>query len=187
VTKTVNSRRSGRRNRVVTSHRGARSGLGSVRIRAIRPTDELELLSFYAGLSSETRRRRFFYLSPGVSPAQAAAFCRTDHEHGEGFVAVRTLRATASPRIVGHLCLHPDGAATAEIAIAVADDFQQQGVGTRLLAVGARWATRKHVEHLTATMLATNGPIHHLLGGLGRTMHAEWDGPGLIKVAIDRD
>jgi GNAT superfamily N-acetyltransferase len=155
-----------------------------VRIRAIRPSDEAELQRFYARLSPESRRTRFFAISPGLSQAQSHAFCTTDHDHREGFVAV----ARTGPdeeRIVGHLCLEPDGAEAAEVAIAVADARQRQGIGRRLLAAGAAWARREHITRLTATMLAGNAPIHGLLASLGLPTRVTYVGAGLSELAID--
>ncbi len=63
-------------------------GRTSVQVRAIRPTDANALERFYSGLSAESRQTRFFSLSAGLSHAQSASFCTTDHDHREGFVAV---------------------------------------------------------------------------------------------------
>ena len=160
-------------------------GVGAVRIRAIRPSDETELQRFYAGLSPESRRTRFFAISPGVSQAQSHAFCTTDHDHREGFVAVARTGPDRDERIVGHLCLEPDAAEAAEVAIAVADAFQNRGIGRRLLNAGVAWARREHVTRLTATMLAGNAPIHHLLEGLSLPTRAGYAGAGMSEVTID--
>jgi GNAT superfamily N-acetyltransferase len=156
-----------------------------VRIRAIRPSDATELQRFYAGLSPESRRTRFFALSPGLSQAQSRAFCTTDHDHREGFVAEAGIGPDHEERIVGHLCLEPDGAEAAEVAIAVADACQRQGIGRRLLAAGAAWARREHITRLTATMLAGNAPIHCLLAGLRLPTRVAYVGAGLSEVTID--
>jgi acetyltransferase len=160
-------------------------GPGAVRIRAIRPNDEAELQRFYAGLSAESRRTRCFAISPGLSQAQSHALCTTDHDHREGFVAVARIGPCRDDRIVGHLCLEPNGAGVAEVAIAVADEFQHHGIGRRLLMAGAAWARREHITHLTATMLAGNGPIHRLLAGLGLPTRVAYAGAGVSEITID--
>jgi len=160
-------------------------GPGAVRIRAIRQTDETELQRFYAGLSPESRRTRFFAISPGLSEAQAHAFCTTDHDHREGFVALARAGTDRDERIVGHLCLEPDGAGSAEVAIAVAEAFQHHGIGRRLLMAGVAWARREHMTRLTAAMLAGNAPIHRLLAGLGLPTRAAYAGAGVSEVSID--
>lgn len=160
-------------------------GPADVRIRAIRPTDEAELQRFYADLSPESRRTRFFAISLGLSQAQSRAFCTPDHDHREGFVAIARIGPDRDERIVGHLCLEPDGARAAEVAIAVADAFQHHGIGRRLLTAGAAWARREGITRLTATMLAGNAPIHRLLGGLGLPAREAYAGAGLSEVTID--
>jgi acetyltransferase len=159
-------------------------GPGPIRIRAIRPTDESELQRFYAGLSPESRRTRFFSISSGLSPAQSHSFCTTDHDHREGLVAVARIGANGE-RIVGHLCLEPNGADAAEVAIAVADEFQHHGIGRRLLMAGAAWARGEHLTRLTAAMLAGNAPIHRLLAGLGLPTRTAYAGAGVSEVTID--
>jgi acetyltransferase len=160
-------------------------GPGPVRIRAIRPNDEAELQRFYAGLSPESRTTRFFSISPGLSPAQSHTFCTTDHDHREGFVAVTHTGPGRGERIVGHLCLEPDGADAAEVAIAVADEFQHHGIGRRLLMAGAAWARREHIARFAATMLAGNAPIHRLLAGLGLATRTAYTDAGVSEVTID--
>jgi GNAT superfamily N-acetyltransferase len=157
----------------------------SVRVRAIRPTDAVQLKLFYSGLSAESRRRRFFSVSPGLSQAQSVSFCTTDHDHKEGFVAVVDGDPESGQRIVGHLCLEPDGANGSEIAIAVADEFQHRGIGRQLLAAGVAWARREHIALLTATMLAGNVAIHRLLVGLGLPTHVRYAGSGVAEITID--
>jgi GNAT superfamily N-acetyltransferase len=157
----------------------------SVHVRAIRPTDTAELKLFYGGLSAESRRRRFFSVSPGLSQAQSVSFCTTDHDHKEGFVAVVDDGPEMAQRIVGHLCLEPDGANASEVAIAVADEFQYRGIGRHLMAAGVAWARRTHVTRLTATMLAGNAAIHRLLVGLGLPTQVNYIGSGVAQITID--
>ena len=111
-----------------------RSAAGrSVRVRAIAPADDEPLRRFYADLSDESRALRFLGPTPCLGPALANAFCRADHEHREGFVAV--LQDSRGPeRIVGHLCVEPfEDGETAEVAVAVADAMQRQGIGRELI------------------------------------------------------
>ena len=88
-------------------------------------------------------------------------------------------------RIVGHLCVEPDGADTAEVAIAVADELQHRGIGRRLMAAGAAWARRERIARLTATMLASNVPIHRLLIGLGAPTGQKYVGGGVAEITIE--
>lgn len=161
------------------------AGRGRVRVRAIQSTDTAELERFYSGLSAESRQTRFFSTIPGLSHTESVTLCATDHDHREGFVAVVDGHARDQERIVGHLCLEPDGAPAAEVAIAVADEFQHQGIGRRLMAAGVAWARDKHIPALTATMLAGNAPIHRLLAGLDLPIRVRYVGAGLSEITIE--
>lgn len=87
-------------------------------------------------------------------------------------------------RIVGHVCLEPDGGDAAEVAIAVADEYQRLGIGRRLMAAGAAWARSEHIARLTATMFASNAPIHRLLVGLGLPTRVRYAGGGIAEITI---
>ena len=159
----------------------------AVRVRAIRSTDSAALKRFYWGLSNESRRARFLHASVGPTPTQCTTFCKTGHDHREGFVAVVDAYRGGQDLIVGHLCVEPDRSRAAEVAIAVAEEFQHQGIGRRLLNEGVAWARREQMARLTATMFAGNAPIHRLLMGLGLPTCEKYVGAGVTEITIDLD
>ncbi len=161
--------------------RRGRRPTSSVRIRPIGPDDDDRLREFYAGLSAESRRTRFLGASDGIGGRQSRYFCAPDHAHREGFVAV----AETTDRIVGHICLEPDGRARAEVAVAVADDFQGNHVGRRLVETAVTWARAEGLETLTATMLGGNPAIQRLLTGIGWPSVAVAVGGGVVAIEID--
>jgi RimJ/RimL family protein N-acetyltransferase len=167
----------------------SRSATTSIQIRPIRAEDHDELRRFYAGLSEESRRTRFFATTAGIGDRQSTYFCTPDHAHREGFVAVTGLsgQADRSDRIVGHVCLEPDGPDRAEIAIAVADAVQGRGVGRRLVEVAVDWARRDGIRTLTATMLAGNPAIQRLLLHLGLPTTSRPVGAGVVQLKIELD
>ena len=155
-----------------------------VRVRSISAADHDGLRAFYAGLSDESRRTRFLGPTNGIGDNQSTWFCSPDHAHREGFVAV--LELTNRPgRIVGHICIEPDGPTSAEVALAVEDELQGHGIGRRLVDAAVAWARRDGFGTLTATMLADNPAIQRLLTGLGLPSVAIPIGAGVIEVRID--
>lgn len=102
-------------------------------------------------------------------------------------MAVVDGRRGGHEQIVGHLCLEPAWSSAAEVAIAVDEAFQHQGIGGLLLAEGVAWAGRERIAHLTATMFAGNAPIHRLLMGLGLPARETYVGAGVTEITIDID
>jgi acetyltransferase len=172
------------RTRTIPS-RTAERGSGGISVRRIRRTDAAEMDRFYAALSEESRRTRFFAVGAGLSHRQSVSFCTADHDHREGFIAILHADAPDAERIVGHLCLEPAGSHTAEVAIAVSDAVQRQGIGRRLMDAGVRWALAEGFTTLTATTFVGNAPIHRLLTGLGLPAHTHGAGSGTEDISID--
>lgn len=153
-------------------------------MRRIDPSDSAEIERFYAALSDESRRTRFFAVGAGLSHQQSLSFCTPDHDHREGFVAVVHGSDTGIERIIGHLCLEPAGAHVAEVAIAVADGYQHRGIGRQLMDAGVEWARFEGFTVLTATTYMGNAPIHRLLTGLGLPTHTTDAGSGTEDITI---
>jgi acetyltransferase len=154
----------------------------TIRPVAARDVDELE--RFYAALSDESRRSRFFASTRGLPHRDAVAFCTLDHEHREGFVAEIT-DVDGAPRLIGHLCLEPASDGTTEVAIAVADAYQGQGIGSRLMAAGVTWARVHGIPRLTATAFSTNVPLLSLLRRLGARVRIDFSAPQFASLSID--
>ena len=155
-----------------------------VRIRRIAPADAPALEEFYAGLSPDSRRLRFLSLGTRFGDRDARYFCRSDHEHREGFVAeISTTRGDA--QIVGHLCLEPAQPDEMEIAVAVADEFQHRGIGRRLVAEAATWAAAHGVARFRAWFAPDNIGIRRLLECRERPIvFGPWSS-GTVEIAID--
>jgi RimJ/RimL family protein N-acetyltransferase len=160
-------------------------GAGPVVIRPIAPDDHDALRAFYAGLSDESRRTRFFAPTSGIGDGQSTWFCTPDHAHREGFVAVAGRRRGRAGRIVGHVCLEPVDKAAAEIAIAVDDRFQGHGIGRRLADAAVAAARADGYQRLVATMLVGNPAIQRLLLGMGLPTTSRPIGAGVVEATIE--
>ena len=105
-----------------------RSGL-SLDVRPVQPGDAPALAALFASLSPEDLRFRFLSAVRTLSPAQLDAMLAVDHQHSEhllAFDADGTLVASA-------MVAAGDRDDTAEIAIAVAGDRRNLGIGWALL------------------------------------------------------
>ena len=153
-------------------------------VRPIQATDVDALERFYAELSIDTRITRFLGVTPALGHARSQTFCTTDHEHREGFVAV-VHDGHGPQRIVGHLCIEPDGVGSAEIAVAVADAFQGAGIGRRLVHAAVTWGRGAGLRRLDATAFATNSRMISLLRSLGLPVVIDWRCGSTCELSID--
>jgi GNAT superfamily N-acetyltransferase len=155
---------------------------GELVIRPISPEDGAALAEGFERLSEKSRYRRFLSPHDHLSPAEVRYFTQVDHHDHEALVAVdprtgagvgvaRYIRSTEDPRC-------------AEIAVAVVDDWQRRGVGTRLASALADRAREEGIEVFTGLILADNELMLNLAAELGRVrvLHREH---GTVELAID--
>jgi acetyl coenzyme A synthetase (ADP forming)-like protein len=121
---------------------------GTVRVRPVARGDAAALRAFLGGLSEESRWLRFF--TGGVNLDVATE--RIVAGAGRGLVAV----AGDPERIVGHADYVPESPDRAEVAFAIADEWQGRGIATVLLAHLAERAQRAGIATFTATVLPGN-------------------------------
>jgi RimJ/RimL family protein N-acetyltransferase len=134
-----------------------------VTMRPIESSDRDDLFAFYRGLSPAARFARFMGMGTGLAAEAADRFACADHATADGLVAVLQEAGPHDGRIVGHLCMEPDGTGAEEIAVAVADGFRGLGIGTALMHGAVQSAHRRQVPRLTATMFATNQAMRRLM------------------------
>jgi GNAT superfamily N-acetyltransferase len=134
---------------------------GHVGLARLEPTDGAQLRGFFFKLSPQTLFRRFH--SPVTRPEQAQPqrLLDLDHHDREAVVAV------AGGEIVGVArYARGRGADTAEVAVVVADDWQRQGLATRMLSALGELALEAGVRQFTLTMQADNRPVLRLVNRL---------------------
>ena len=132
-------------------------------IRPIRLDDRDRLQESHERLSEASRYRRFMSSKPTLTPSDVSYL--VDVDGCDHYALVATLDAPAGEQIIGvaryvRLPTHPD---TAEFAIVVADAWQGQGIAGELLGRLADAAVTAGIRRFTATILADNLPIRHLI------------------------
>jgi GNAT superfamily N-acetyltransferase len=128
-----------------------------VSIRPIERTDAAALSDFYRGLAPRSTRQRFLS-AVQPTPEQLDRLAAAD-----GLVGILVERGPRDGAIVAHASLHVDGAGGAEVAFAVADELQGQGIGSRLFAATVAHARRIGLRRLSAILAADNGRMRRLL------------------------
>jgi RimJ/RimL family protein N-acetyltransferase len=131
---------------------------GQVGLARLERSDGEALRRLFYRLSSETVYRRF--QSPIARPEQAhpERLLDIDHHDREAVVAVIDGEIVGVARYS-----RPLGTAAAELAVVVADDWQRQGLATRMINGLAEIASSIGILHFTVTIQADNQPALALL------------------------
>jgi acetyl coenzyme A synthetase (ADP forming)-like protein len=137
----------------------------TVAVRAIGPQDEDALLALFRSLSTHSRALRFFTAAPNL-PRWAHEEANLGEQEA-GLVAV----SGRHNRIVGHASYRMVGPGRAEVAFAVADDFQGRGLGTLLLACLADTAEQHGVHAFEADVLPENTDMIAVFRQAGFPVH----------------
>jgi GNAT superfamily N-acetyltransferase len=128
-----------------------------VDIRALRPDDRAELLAAIGRTSPESLYRRFFAVKRGFTDQEMAFFLNIDFVDHVALVAV--VEEAGRPVIVGgarYIVLRPG---KAEVAFAVIDQYQGQGIGAALMRHLAGIARGAGLRELIADVLPDNGAM----------------------------
>jgi acetyl coenzyme A synthetase (ADP forming)-like protein len=122
-------------------------------VRPVRPDDEPRLLAFLRSLSEQSRVLRFFSTTSDTALGQMARReTRVDYARHYGLVATRG----ADEQIIGHALYAAITEDHAEVAFAVADDYQGRGLGTILLGHLAEVAAAHRFYAFTAFVMPEN-------------------------------
>jgi len=150
-------------------------------IRALKPDDRAGLAAAVGRASGQTLYRRFFGLKREFSEQEIAFFVNVDFVSHVALVAV--VEEAGRPVIVGgarYVVVQPG---KAEVAFAVVDQYQGQGIGAALMRHLAAIAREAGLEELVAEVLPDNTPMLKVFekSGLRLTTRRE---PGVVHVAL---
>jgi GNAT superfamily N-acetyltransferase len=128
-----------------------------IEIRALKPTDEADLIAAVHRTSAQSVYRRFFGVRRYFSPKEIEFFVNVDFANHVALVAVA--EESGQPTIVGggrYIVVRPR---SAEVAFAVIDAYQAQGIGAALMRNLVIIARDAGLAELTAEVLAENAPM----------------------------
>ncbi|HET8565543.1 MAG TPA: GNAT family N-acetyltransferase [Solirubrobacterales bacterium] len=150
----------------------------TVRLRPVRAGDQGALQGLFERLSEESRAFRFF--SGAVDLKRAArVLAEVDYEERYGLIATRG----AGERVVGHGLYVGVGAGRAEVAFAVEEEMQGQGLATILLAHLAEVAAENGIPTFVAEVLPQNHRMIEVFRRSGFPTRTRTD-PGLLRVEM---
>jgi RimJ/RimL family protein N-acetyltransferase len=128
-----------------------------VEIRAIRADDEAQLTEAVAGLSATALHRRFFSVKRNFSAQEKANFLNVDFVNHVALVA--ELKDGQAGTIIGGARYIVGAPGVAEVAFAIVDEFQGQGLGTALMHHLLALARDADLKTLVAEVLPENTPM----------------------------
>jgi GNAT superfamily N-acetyltransferase len=154
----------------------------TVEIRAQRPTDKTDLLAAVDRIGTQSRYRRFFGAKREFSDKEVAFFLDIDFVNHVALVA--TAKENDRDAIVagGRYIVERPG--TAEVAFAVIDNYQGQGLGAALMRHLALLARNAGLQHFTAEVLPENIPMLKVFEKSGLKVATKRES-GAVHVAID--
>jgi RimJ/RimL family protein N-acetyltransferase len=131
----------------------------ALEIRALRPNDEVDLLTAVDRSSPQSLYRRFMGTKRGFSDKERAFFLNVDFINHVALVAVVKEGNRTSIVAGGRYRNVVEKSEAAEIAFTVIDDYQGQGIGAALLRHLATLARSAGLKEFTAEVLADNTPM----------------------------
>jgi acyl-CoA hydrolase/GNAT superfamily N-acetyltransferase len=152
------------------TYRKTKSGM-DIFLRPIKMTDEHELKDFIHGLSDRSLYTRFISKRQDVPHERLQELVVIDYTQEMAIVAVVEGEEGKETFVgVGRYYIYPDRQ-SAEVAFAVRDDFQNNGIGQELLTYLTYLARRQGLLGFTAEVLAGNEPMLHVFEKGGFEMH----------------
>jgi acetyl coenzyme A synthetase (ADP forming)-like protein len=125
----------------------------TVRVRVMRPEDEELLFTLFKSLSADSRWLRFMSAaSDSALAAEAHREASVDYCRKFGLIAL----TGAEDRVVGHAFYTSISEDRAEVAFAIADDYQRRGLATILLGQLAEVAAANSIQVFEAETLSSN-------------------------------
>jgi RimJ/RimL family protein N-acetyltransferase len=152
-----------------------------VEIRALRPDDRADLLAAVGRTSGPSLYRRFFAVRRRFAEPEIAFFLNPDFINHVALVAV--VEESSRPVIVGggrYVIVQPG---KAEVAFAVVDQYQGQGIGASLLHHLAAIARGTGLEQLIAEVLPDNIPMLKVFEKSGFRVSTKRE-PQVVHVAL---
>lgn len=147
-----------------------------VTIRPIRITDTEMETDFIRRLSPQTKHYRFLGGVRELSPAQVSQLCDVDGRHSMAFVA--TIRRDGREMEIGVGRYAPNSRSDVrEIAVTVADEWQDKGLGLKLMQQLIQSARCNGVKQLYSVDLSDNTAMRALANELNMSAHRDPDDP----------
>ena len=157
-----------------------------VLIRTIRPDDKGAILNGFANLSGQSRQMRFFGFKSDISDQELQYYTEVDQIHHVALIAI--VKDNGSERIIGggrYIEYDvPEMQGQAEVAFAVADEFQGLGLATLFFKCLVQIGRYKGMKTFKAEVLMENIAMLKVFEHSGLPMQRSVDS-GVVDVTLD--
>jgi RimJ/RimL family protein N-acetyltransferase len=160
-----------------------RSGV-SITIRAVRFADKDGIASAFSQLDPESIYTRFFHAKVALSDQELKTATEIDFERVVALVA--TVESEGRETIIGggrYMAFDSPAGRTAEVAFLVEEDYQGQGIATRILNHLVRIAREKGVDRFEAEVLPGNTSMLAVFSRSGLPMKQS-ETEGVVHVTL---
>jgi acyl-CoA hydrolase/N-acetylglutamate synthase-like GNAT family acetyltransferase len=142
--------------------------------RPIKPTDEPLMRDLFYSFSKETVYYRFFSYINAMPHEKLQRFVNVDYENEMAILAI--IKKAGEEKIIGIARYSVDKATRfAEYAITVADEWQNQEVGSVLFSYLIKVAKIKGIKGFIGYVLDTNVRAYRLFYKMGFPVKATWE------------
>lgn len=156
-----------------------------VTIRPILPEDAPRLQSAFARLSAQSIYMRFLETFKELSDKQAYHFANVDYRSHMALVG--TISENDEEHIIAvarYAYVVPENPEAAEAAVVVRDDYQNRGLGTKILLRLVAYAREHGIKVFVATVHSSNARIRHFIQLSGYPVKRTMIEPGVWEFRI---
>lgn len=150
-------------------------------IRPIRPEDAEIEQSFVRGLSGQSKYFRFMANLRELTPAMLRRFTQLDYDREMALIAVVVVDGKEKEIGVSRYVTNPDGR-SCEFAVVVADDWQNFGIGWRLMEQLEKIARHRGLEEMEGVVLSRNTKMLAFCAELGFSVEPDPNERDLMRV-----
>ncbi|MBO0756693.1 MAG: GNAT family N-acetyltransferase, partial [Bradyrhizobiaceae bacterium] len=153
----------------------------AILVRPVRPTDEPLYGPFFAKVSKEDLRMRFFTLVKDFTHAFIARFTQIDYARAMAFIAIEE----SSGKMLGVVRLHADANyESGEYAILVRSDLKGHGLGWMLMQLIIEYARAEGIRRIQGQVLRANTMMLAMCRELGFRIETDPDEPDMDRVTL---
>ena len=150
-------------------------------VRPVRPEDEPLYGPFFAGVTAQDLRMRFFAPVKEFTHAFIARFTQIDYARAMAFIAIEE----SSGKLLGVVRLHANANYdTGEYAILVRSDLKGRGLGWLLMQMIIEYARTEGIGTIEGQVLRENTSMLAMCRELGFQMAADPDDVGICIVKL---